>query len=307
MSRVFVGNLAWSVTSQELEDHLSPSGGVLHADVFTLSNGRSKGSALVSFDTEESAARAIQDMTNTELNGRSIFLREDRDVKGTRPQPRQQQQQPIGQQQSVDRPSGPPDCNVHVGNLPWTTTSDSLRTLCEEFGELQHAEIIIGRDGRSRGYGSVVFCNPDDASQCISALHGSMVEGRDLTVRISKPVGERGAQRSSQQPPRANGNGNGNFRSPDNDNSSTGYKVFVGNMPWSVTWQDLKDLAQNHGDVAFSDVTMDSQGRSRGMGTVTFHELQDAYNCIEQLNGHEVEGRKLLVKEDNRNPLPSPP
>lgn len=304
MTRVFVGNLAWSVTSQELQDHLAPSGGVLHADVLSLPNGRSKGSGVVTFDTEDAAARAIQDMTDTELNGRLIWLREFREEAKTNTAPYQQP----GAQESTgfDRSAAPADCNVHVGNLPWSTTTPALRELCEEFGELQHAEVVFGRDGRSRGYGAVVFCSPEDASRCIDGLHGTMIEGRDLTVRISKPRGDRprraGGGGGAGAPPVGGGGGYGGEPVADNSN---GYKVFVGNMPWSITWQDLKDLAKDYGDVAFADVVLDYQGRSRGMGTITFNELQDAHNCIETMNGLEVDNRKLLVKEDNRNPLPS--
>lgn len=183
------------------------------------------------------------------------------------------------------------ECNLHVGNLPWSTTTKDLTDLCQEYGEIQHAEVIIGRDGRSRGYGAVVYVNAEDANRCINGLNNSTIEGREITVRLSKPRGERFTRREQ---------GTG-------DNNSKGYKVFVGNLPWSITWQDLKDLAKGYGDVAFAAVQTNFEGRSRGMGTVTFHELQDAYECIERMNGLEVEGRQLLVKEDNRNPLPSPP
>lgn len=247
-TRVFVGNLSWSVEAQDLQDHLAPVGGVLQAEILTRPDGRSKGFGVVTFDSEMSASRAIQEMVDTELNGRPIWLREYREEqKSNNDAPNSyvpRSAAPMGQQNSL--PDSPPECNVHVGNLPWSTTSEQLRYLCDEFGELLHAEVTIGRDGRSRGYGLVIFQNADDAARCIEALHGSMFENRDLTVRISRPRAER-----------FGGGGNGG--------NAPGFTVFVGNMPWSFNWQQLKDLAKEYGDVGFVDVGKDKQGRSRGV------------------------------------------
>ena len=92
--------------------------------------------------------------------------------------------------------------NLYVGNLSFNVTSDSLRTIFEEFGEVRSASVISDREtGRSRGFGFVEMGSGGDAA--INGLHGREFEGRALTVNEAKPRADRpsvggggGAQRS---------------------------------------------------------------------------------------------------------------
>mmetsp|Transcript_3356 Transcript_3356/g.6888 ORF Transcript_3356/g.6888 Transcript_3356/m.6888 type:complete len:204 (-) Transcript_3356:280-891(-) len=76
--RVFVGNLSWSTTWQGLKDHFASCGEVTRADVFTERSGRSRGCGIVEFATPEQAKGAMEAMNNTDLDGRTVFVREDR-------------------------------------------------------------------------------------------------------------------------------------------------------------------------------------------------------------------------------------
>mmetsp|Transcript_54218 Transcript_54218/g.113313 ORF Transcript_54218/g.113313 Transcript_54218/m.113313 type:complete len:214 (-) Transcript_54218:62-703(-) len=76
--RVFVGNLAWSTQSQALREHFMQCGEIVRADVFTERSGRSRGCGIVEFATEEESRSAMETMSDTVLDGRPIFVREDR-------------------------------------------------------------------------------------------------------------------------------------------------------------------------------------------------------------------------------------
>jgi RNA recognition motif-containing protein len=74
-------------------------------------------------------------------------------------------------------------------------------------------------------------------------------------------------------------------------------KLFVGNLPWSVTDQDLEEMFAPFGGVDSAKVITDREtGRSRGFG---FVEMADdsARSAIEDLNDSEVQGRKLTVNQ----------
>lgn len=78
--RVFVGNLAFKTTSEELKAHMiiaSPN--VVSAEIISYQSGRSKGCGLVEFKTAADAEKAVKELTNSELGGRKIFVREDRE------------------------------------------------------------------------------------------------------------------------------------------------------------------------------------------------------------------------------------
>jgi len=77
--RIYVGNLAWSTTWQVLKDYFKSAGSVKYAEVLTGPDGRSKGCGIVEFEQPEEAARAIRELNDTDLGGRRIYVREDRE------------------------------------------------------------------------------------------------------------------------------------------------------------------------------------------------------------------------------------
>eukprot|EP00756_Hemistasia_phaeocysticola_P009797 Hpha_TRINITY_DN14949_c3_g4::TRINITY_DN14949_c3_g4_i1::g.144180::m.144180 len=79
--RLIVGNLQWRVAWQDLKDAFATIGPVVHADIFTEYDGRSKGVGVVEYKEQADAQRAIESLNDTELHGRKIWVREDRDTK----------------------------------------------------------------------------------------------------------------------------------------------------------------------------------------------------------------------------------
>ena len=75
-------------------------------------------------------------------------------------------------------------------------------------------------------------------------------------------------------------------------------KVYVGNLPFTVTEKELSELFSPFGEI--SEITLISDrfsGRSKGFGFVTFAGKEAAEKAIEEMNGKEVEGRELKVSE----------
>lgn len=75
-------------------------------------------------------------------------------------------------------------------------------------------------------------------------------------------------------------------------------KLYVGNLNFRTTNDDLESLFSNYGQVDEAAVVTDREtGRSRGFGFVTMSNAEDANKAIEALNGTEFEGRDLTVNE----------
>ena len=75
-------------------------------------------------------------------------------------------------------------------------------------------------------------------------------------------------------------------------------KVFVGNLPWATTSDDLKQLFSSSGNVLSAQVLVDKMtGRGRGFGFVEFDTVDGATRAIQQYNGKEYNGRQLTVNE----------
>jgi len=75
-------------------------------------------------------------------------------------------------------------------------------------------------------------------------------------------------------------------------------KLYVGNLPFSVDSEKLKELFSSYGDIEEATVISDKfSGRSKGFGFVTFKNEEDAKKAIKEMNDKDVEGRKLKVNE----------
>ena len=84
-NRLYVHNLSWRVSWQDLKDHFRQAGDVIHTKILTEGpGGRSKGCGIVEMDTVDSAANAIEMLNDTDLQGRNILIREDREDNGGR-------------------------------------------------------------------------------------------------------------------------------------------------------------------------------------------------------------------------------
>ena len=75
-------------------------------------------------------------------------------------------------------------------------------------------------------------------------------------------------------------------------------KIFVGNLSFNMTENDLQDMFAAHGTVVEANLMMDRMsGRPRGFGFVTMSTPQEAQAAITALNGTTVDGRALTVNE----------
>ncbi len=74
-------------------------------------------------------------------------------------------------------------------------------------------------------------------------------------------------------------------------------KMYVGNLPFSSTEDDVRDLFSQYGEVKSVKIIYDREtGRSRGFGFVEMNE-DNANKAMETLNGNMFEGRALKVNE----------
>ena len=79
---------------------------------------------------------------------------------------------------------------LYVGNLPFSTTDDDLRSLFEAHGGVDSARVITDREtGRSRGFGFVEMASREDAVQIRDALSGASLGDRNLVIDLAKPSG----------------------------------------------------------------------------------------------------------------------
>lgn len=166
---------------------------------------------------------------------------------------------------------------VFCGNLAWKVDDAQLREHMSACGTVVEAKVAYNPDGRSKGWGIVEFQWPHEARKAVETMHDSELAGRPLTVREDrKPVG--GVPSGS----------------PDGGDQ---VNLFVGNLPWSTGWEELKDAFSEFG-VEYADVKYGRDGRSRGYGIVRMATEDDAHRAISSMNGYEIDGRNMEVRMD---------
>ena len=75
-------------------------------------------------------------------------------------------------------------------------------------------------------------------------------------------------------------------------------EIYVGNLPWSTSDQELADAFGAYGNVEKASIISDRHsGRSKGFGFVTMNDADEANKAIEAMNGTDMGGRSLKVNE----------
>ncbi|KAM0285507.1 hypothetical protein ACHAQH_001457 [Verticillium albo-atrum] len=335
--RVYVGNLSYDVKWHHLKDFMRQ---------------------IVEYATREQAQNAVATLSNQNLMGRLIYVREDREA-----EPRF-----IGATATRGGYGGPGGPGGHGGmnpggfggpggfnaggggggggrqifiaNLPYTVGWQDLKDL------FRQADVHLGPDGRPKGSGIVMFESPDDARNAIQQFNGYDWQGRMLEVREDRYAGSGGPMgfggrggfgggmrggfgggfggRGGFGGPRGGFGGGGfggrggfgggfdaggapggpganpgasvppnpftDYATAGTDKSET---IYVRNLPWSTSNEDLVELFTTIGKVEKAEIQYEPSGRSRGTGVVQFDSADTADTAIQKFQGYQYGGRPL--------------
>ncbi|KAI8890573.1 RNA-binding domain-containing protein [Backusella circina FSU 941] len=172
---------------------------------------------------------------------------------------------------------------VYVGNLSLDVKWHHLKDFMRQAGEVIYADVMLLSNGRSKGCGIVEYRYPEDAKHAIHILHKVEFMGRPVFVREDREYDALPPLPSHKD----------EYETPD------GYRLYVGNLPHSASWQDMKDLFRKAGRVLHTDVnTEPGSRRSNGTGTVIFGDSRTAHAAIDMFHGYEWQGSTLQVGEE---------
>uniref|UniRef100_A0A3B4FXD0 Myelin expression factor 2 n=1 Tax=Pundamilia nyererei TaxID=303518 RepID=A0A3B4FXD0_9CICH len=208
---------------------------------------------------------------------------------------------------------------VFISNIPydmkWQAIKDLMR---DKVGEVTYVELFKDAEGKSRV--SDVFKDEEFVKKAVLTMNKHDLSGRPLNIK-EDPDGEharRVLQRmgGGQQGGRGQDMGPGVMNLPpsiaNNPNippevihaleaGQLGNTVFVANLDFKVGWKKLKEVFSMAGVVKRADVKEDKDGKSRGMGTVTFEQPLEAVQAISMFNGQMLFDRQMHVKMDEKS------
>lgn len=94
---------------------------------------------------------------------------------------------------------------IFVGNLNFAATEAFVRSLFEQYGQVDQVSVVTDRDtGRSRGFAFVEMADNSEAKQAIAGLNGRQLDGRALNVNEARPKSNDGGG-FSRRPQNAGG------------------------------------------------------------------------------------------------------
>jgi RNA recognition motif-containing protein len=278
------------------------AGDVVHVEVMSEPDGKSKGYGICEFANDRDAQTAIDTLNETDLKGRTIYVREDtkdppqqfggrREERGRDDRGRDDRSRD-DRSRDGSRDDRGTNNSIYLWNLSYDTTWQRLEDHCRRTGNVDSATILTGQDGRSIGCGVVVYQDSRGASRALRELDCSALDGREIRIREDR--GHNDSRRSEDDDDRRHNARRGA------DSSNNSCQLFVGNLSFKTTWQELKDHFRKCGHVDHVEVMEGPDGRKRGFGTVRFSNIRDAEKAIDEMDGVELDGRSLEVRFDKR-------
>lgn len=188
MQNVYIKNFGTDLDSDKLKEMFEVFGKILSAIVMTDENGKSKGFGFVSFETCESAEKAIKEMNGKNVNGKILYVGQAQKKADRMAELKQK-----FEQLKVDR-----KVNVYVKNLDDIIDDDILFKEFAPFGNITSAKVMTNEHGLSKGFGFVCFSTPEEASAAVTAMNGRILASRPLYVALAQRKEDRRAQLASQ-------------------------------------------------------------------------------------------------------------
>ncbi|KAL1412557.1 g-strand binding protein [Vanrija albida] len=193
---------------------------------------------------------------------------------------------------------------LYVGNLSYDCTYRDLADfMIGAGGNVVFSEVLVTPAGASKGCGIVEFETTDEARHAKAELADKQFMGRSVFIREDR---EETARFGAPPIPGKMGMARGEARSfLGGQAQAIGTRnLFVGNLPLQASWQDLKDLMRQAGEVIRADVGVSPDGRPKGNGTVVFADPEAARGAIQMFNGFDWYGSVLEVREDRFANMP---
>lgn len=174
------------------------------------------------------------------------------------------------------------DTAIYIGNLSFDAVESELRSAFSEHGSVAKVQMPLDREtGRSRGFAFVTMSNAEDHATAIEMLNETEVSGRTIYVSESLPKEKVAANKKKYTTERK---------------KNEGTKIYVGNLNFDTTYDDLKATFEAFGAVSDCFIPSDYEGNPRGFAFIQMEE-ENALEAIEKVNGTELDGRTLNVNK----------
>ena len=181
------------------------------------------------------------------------------------------------------REKAAPGCRLFIGGLSRDAEEDEVRDMFKNHGKVTDFALMRDDDGNLRGFGFITFQSKDMADAAIAALNGQKIKGRRIGVRDADAPRDEKPKRAPKP---------------------QGARLYVGNLPFKATEDDLSALFKDHCDTVHVQWATDRSGRKKAFAFVTIQPESKGEEVVSKLNGSDFMGRNIKVdvsKPQNRD------
>jgi polyadenylate-binding protein len=284
-TNLFVGSLPLSMTSHKLIELFLPFGRIVRSRVVDdCLTGLSKGYGFVKYSDPQCAAEAIKCMNGRMVEGKILEVRVA-EPSASNPSVHAVPETDHQPTKQMDK------SNIYVHNLPLLMNTDKLIDLFAPYGQVTSAKVAMDyTSGISKGYGFVKFSDPHDAANAVRQLHGRLLEGRNIEVRVSGM-----SLRPSSSPVESHAD-NRPLKEIDMSN------LYVCNIPSSVNTAKLVELFLPFGKITHARLVEQGKNSSKGCGFIKFADSHCAAEAVTLMNGALIEGETIMVRVAGLSP-----
>jgi len=180
------------------------------------------------------------------------------------------------------RQKAAPGCRLFVGGLSRDVEEDDVRAMFKKHGKVTDFALMRDDAGNLRGFGFITFESKEMADAAIADLDGQKIKGRRIGVRDADAPREEKPKKARPQ----------------------GARLYVGNLPFKASEDDLSALFSNHCDKVHVQWATDKSGRKKAFAFVTIQPESKGDAVVSELNGTDFMGRNIKVdlsKPQNRD------
>eukprot|EP01023_Acetabularia_acetabulum_P050106 TRINITY_DN538_c0_g1_i11.p1 TRINITY_DN538_c0_g1~~TRINITY_DN538_c0_g1_i11.p1 ORF type:complete len:688 (-),score=120.58 TRINITY_DN538_c0_g1_i11:1031-3094(-) len=190
-TNIFIKNLPHSYDDKKVEELFKPFGAITSTIVMKDQDGSSRGFGFVNFEEAGDAARAVDNINETELEGHKVFC--------GRAQKRSEREDLLVRKfQDIrqERASKFYGMNLYVKNLADEVDDEMLREQFQQYGEISSCKVMTDAGGKSKGFGFVCFVSTSVANAALKESRGKILKGKPLYVSLAQRKELRQAQLS---------------------------------------------------------------------------------------------------------------
>ena len=222
-----------------------------HFQFATLNNSKiSNIWAQVSLENEEYANKARH-----ELNGEILIPKLSQNLKGRPIRICKFEKKNSNKEKNINQ-------SLLVKNIDSQMTQKEFYNIFLKFGEVESAKIEYDENGISKGFGYIYYSTENEAEEAKKNLNGKEFYGKSINIVNLVP------SMSNSQGKNLN--------------------LFVINFPLNFCDDDLKKLFEKYGNVKYANVVKDNNGKSKGIGFITFSNFEETSKCISDIKINKI-------------------